>query len=312
MLAFADAEGCTAWLRAVPLTNIPRYYETVLGQLKRLAEVDFAPRERARIAEVMREPVMFLHTELARRYAGKPQPAAERENEAAEQALALWHALWSQYSACLKPLLEGDPDLQGVKAKVLQRGLWVGKQLMLVYGLARRHPASAVWQELHAYYRLAEILDCAVTAVSDELIPNAVGVSCYSTYSHALLLDLSDPCAMTVRQIELTDRWLSMWARKVFPYPEQRDRGSPDRDRSGGAQRRATLAGGSAQRRRGNTLRLSGQAHNQRPRPAQAAGKRRESGGTAVGPRRCRRSVHGAFDPSRFALVRAAGTSHGW
>jgi cyclic-di-GMP-binding protein len=226
-LAFADADGCSAWLRAVPLTNIPRYNETILGQLKRLGEVDFAPRERARIAEIMREPVMFLHTELARRYAGKPQPASERENEAAEQALALWNALWSQYSACLKPLLEGDLELQNVKAKVLQRGLWVGKQLMLVYGLARRLPAPAVWQELHAYYRLAEILDCAVTAVSDELMPNAVGVSCYSTYCHALLLDLADPCAMTVRQIELTDRWLSMWARKVFPYAEQRETEGP-------------------------------------------------------------------------------------
>ena len=226
-LAFADADGCSAWLRAVPLTNIPRYHETILGQLKRLGEVDFAPRERARIAEIMREPVMFLHAELARRYAGKPQPASERENEAAEQAFALWNALWSQYSACLKPLLEGDPDLQGVKAKVLQRGLWVGKQLMLVYGLARRLPAPAVWQELHAYYRLAEILDCAVTAVSDELMPNAVGVSCYSTYCHALLLDLADPCAMTVRQIELTDRWLSMWARKVFPYAQQRETEGP-------------------------------------------------------------------------------------
>jgi hypothetical protein len=226
-LAFADADGCSAWLRAVPLTNIPRYNETILGQLKRLGEVDFAPRERARIAEIMREPVMFLHTELARRYAGKPQPASERENEAAEQALALWNALWSQYSACLKPLLEGDLELQNVKAKVLQRGLWVGKQLMLVYGLARRLPAPAVWQELHAYYRLAEILDCAVTAVSDELMPSAVGVSCYSTYCHALLLDLADPCAMTVRQIELTDRWLSMWARKVFPYAEQRETEGP-------------------------------------------------------------------------------------
>ncbi|HEV2040952.1 MAG TPA: hypothetical protein VGT81_13065 [Casimicrobiaceae bacterium] len=226
-LAFADADGCSAWLRAVPLTNIPRYNETILGQLKRLGEVDFAPRERARIAEIMREPVMFLHTELARRYAGKPQPASERENEAAEQALALWNALWSQYSACLKPLLEGDLELQNVKAKVLQRGLWVGKQLMLVYGLARRLPAPAVWQELHAYYRLAEILDCAVTAVSDELMPNAVGVSCYSTYCHALLLDLADPCAMTVRQIELTDRWLSMWARKVFPYAQQRETEGP-------------------------------------------------------------------------------------
>ena len=162
-LAFADADGCAVWLRALPLTNIPKHYEAVLGQLKRLSEADFAPRERARIAEVMREPVMFLHTELARRYAGKPQPAADREREAFLQALALWQALWGQYSACLKPLLENDPDLQGVKAKVLQRGLWVGKQMILVHGLARHIPAPAVWQELHAYYRLAEILECAVT-----------------------------------------------------------------------------------------------------------------------------------------------------
>jgi hypothetical protein len=227
MLAFADADSCAAWLRALPLTNIPKHYDAVLGQLKRLSDADFAPRERARIAEVMREPVVFLHTELARRYAGKPQPAADREREAFEQAVALWQSLWAQYSACLKPLLEGDPDLQGVKAKVLQRGLWVGKQMILVHGLARHLPSPAVWQELHAYYRLAEILECGVSAVTDELMPNAIGISCYSTYCHAILLDLADPCSMSVRQIELTDRWLSMWARKVFPYTQQRETEGP-------------------------------------------------------------------------------------
>ena len=238
-LAFADADGCAAWLRALPLTNIPRHYEAIVGQLRRLSENDFPPRERARIAEVMREPVTFLHTELARRYAGKPQPAAGREREAFDQALILWQALWAQYSACLKPLLEGDPELQGVKAKVLQRGLWVGKQIVLVYGLARHVPAASIWQELHAYYRLAEILECAVAAVTDELMPNAVGVSCYSTYCHALLLELADPCAMSVRQIELTDRWLAMWARKVFPYTQQRETEGPviaiDLDAASGA-----------------------------------------------------------------------------
>lgn len=226
-LAFADADGCARWLRAQQLSNIPRHYEALLTQLQRMTEAELAPRERARIAEVLREPVMYLHTELARRYAGKPQPATDREREAAEQAVALWQALWAQYSACLKPLLEGDPELQGVKAKLLQRGLWVGKQMILVNGLARRSPPPTLWQELHAYYRLAEILDCAVAAVSDELMPSAIGLSCYSTYSHALLLSLADPYALTVRQIELTDRWLGMWARKVFPYAQQRETEGP-------------------------------------------------------------------------------------
>jgi cyclic-di-GMP-binding protein len=226
-LAFADLEGARKWAKALPFTNVAQLHEAVVGQLKALAAAEFAPRERATIAEVMRDQAAYLHTELARRYAGKSQPAVDRELEAAEQAIALWQMLWEQYSACLKPLLEGDPDLAGVKPKLLQRGLYVGKQLVLVHGLARRTVPSTVWQELHAYYRLAEMLECAVTAVSDDLMPNGVGISCYSTYVHALLLGLADPCAMTVKQIELADRWLAMWARKVFPYAQQRESEGP-------------------------------------------------------------------------------------
>ncbi len=238
-LAFADADGAKRWAKSLLVTGVNPLYEAILGQLTALSQADFAPRERATIAEVMRDQVAHLHTELARRYAGKPQPASDREHEAAEQAATLWQALWEQYSACLKPLLEGDIELQGVKAKLLQRGLYVGKQLIIVHGLARRVPPPSLWQELHAYYRLAEMLDCTVTAVSDDLQPHAVGISCYSTYCHALLLGLADPCGLTVRQIELTDRWLGQWARKVFPYAQQRETEGPimlmDLDSSVGA-----------------------------------------------------------------------------
>jgi hypothetical protein len=226
-LAFSDAEGAKQWAHGLPLTNVALVCETVRGQLKALSVAAFPARERATIAEVLRDLIAYLHTELARRYAGKGQPAVDREFEAADHAIALWQGLWEQYSACLKPLLESDPDLAGVKAKILQRGVYVGKQLVLVHGLARRTVPKAVWHELHAYFRLAEMLDCAVTAVSDNLMPNAVGISCYSTYSHALLLGLADPCSMTVKQIELADRWLAMWARKVFPYARQRETEGP-------------------------------------------------------------------------------------
>ena len=226
-LAFADADGAKRWAKSLMVTGVNPLYEAIYGQLRAVSAAAFTPRERATIAEVMRDQVAHLHTELARRFAGKPQPAADRELEAADQAIALWNALWEQYSACLKPLLEGDADLQGVKAKLLQRGLYVGKQLVLVHALARRATPAALWQELHAYYRLTEILDCAVTAVSDEMTPTAVGISCYSTYCHALLLGLADPWGMSIRQIELTDRWLGQWARKVFPYAQQRETEGP-------------------------------------------------------------------------------------
>ena len=226
-LVFTDAESAKKWAHSLPLTSVALVCETVQGQLKALSAAAFPARERATIAEVLRDLISHLHTELARRYAGKGQPAVDRELEAAEHAIALWQGLWEQYSACLKPLLEGDPDLAGVKPKILQRGVYVGKQLVLVHGLARRTVPKAVWHELHAYFRLAEMLECAVTSVSDNLMPNAVGISCYSTYSHALLLGLADPCAMSVKQIELADRWLAMWARKVFPYARQRETEGP-------------------------------------------------------------------------------------
>lgn len=222
-LAFADLDGAKKWAKSLPLLPVGQAYQTLIGQLRALSAATLPPRERATLAEVMREPVFHLHTELARRFAGKPQPAAERELDAAEQAIVMWQALWEQYSMCLKPMLEGDAELAGVKPKLLQRGLAVGKQLVLVHGLARRLPPATLWQEIHAYYRLAEMMESTVQGVSDDLAPDAVGVSCYSTYSHALLLALADPCSMTVRQIEIADRWLSQWARKVFPYAEQRE-----------------------------------------------------------------------------------------
>jgi hypothetical protein len=238
-LAFGDAEAAKRWLRDLPLANVTQAARALLGQLHALAIADIAPRERATIAEILRDQIAHLHTELARRYAGRALPAEGRELEAGDVAIALWQELWGQYSACLEPLLDGVEELSGVKPKLLQRGIYVGKQLVLVHGLARRALPPALWHELHAYYRLAEILECAVTAVSDNLIPNAVGISCYSTYSHALLLGLADPCAMSVKQIELADRWLAMWARKVFPYAQQRETEGPviavDLDGSTGA-----------------------------------------------------------------------------
>ena len=226
-LALTDADAAAAWSKALPLSNVNQAYDALIGQLRAMTAAEIRPRDRATIAELARDPVAHLHEELARRYAGKPQPLEEREAEAADQAIALWQALWIQYSVCLKPLLEGSTELKGVKAKLLQRALYVGKQLVIVHGLARRVPSAELWQELHAYYRLAEMLDCTMTAVSDNLMPLAEGLSCYSTYSHALLLGLADPYALTVRQIELTDRWLDQWARKVFPYAKQRETEGP-------------------------------------------------------------------------------------
>src|SRR4029434_9723772 len=75
-LAFADADSAKRWADALPLTNVAQAFDAVLGQLRALSAADFAPRERATIAEVLRDQVAYLHKGLARRYLGNSQPPA--------------------------------------------------------------------------------------------------------------------------------------------------------------------------------------------------------------------------------------------
>jgi hypothetical protein len=114
----------------------------VLGQLKALGATTFPPRERATIAEVLRDLIAHLHTELARRYAGKGQPARDRETDAAEQAIALWQGLWEQYSTCLKPLWKAIPICKASSRRSSSAGSYVGKQLVVTHG-SRAAPCRA-------------------------------------------------------------------------------------------------------------------------------------------------------------------------
>lgn len=215
--AFDDETGCVSWLSSLPLTNSGFAQELLGDQLQRLAAADIDPLQRVKIAELLREPVLHLHVKLAKRFADRPLPLTAAESQAWQQVLRLWLALWENYSACLRPLLDHDPRMEGWAARTVQRGLFVGKEIVRLYGQARRQPTPEHWEELHAYFRFAEMLEVTSLAVRDKLLPHAEAISCYSTYAHALLLARADPCALTASEWELADRWLQGWSRKFFP-----------------------------------------------------------------------------------------------
>ena len=309
-LAFADVDSAKRWAKSLPLTERRPVCETVLGQLRALAAATFPPRERATIAEVLREPVAHLHTELARRYAGKPQPAADRELEAAEQAIALWQGLWEQYSACLKPLLEGDPELAGREGEA-PAARPVRRQAARPRARPRapRRRRRTLWQELHAYYRLAEMLDCAVTAVSDDLLPHAVGISCYSTYSHALLLGARRPLRdVACARSSSPTAGSAQWARKVFPYAQQRETEGPGRSSSTSTAARARRSSPSAPREPPASMRFG--YPGKLATSVRGRLKRLAAGATPaelqLGHDRRHRAVHRAALAPRRALVPAA------
>ena len=149
--AFIDEAGCATWLTSFPLTNVAMAQDALEAQLRRMAVAEIDPLQRVKICERLRETVMFLHGELAKRFTDRPLPLSDAEAQAWKQAMRLWTALWENYSECLRPLLERDPSMEGWAARTVQRGLFVGKQIVRLYGQVRRLPTPEHWEELHAY-----------------------------------------------------------------------------------------------------------------------------------------------------------------
>src|SRR2546423_14201999 len=60
-VAFTDAESAQRWLKSLPLTNVSQLTLALLTQLRAMSALEYPPRERARIAELIREQVAHLH-----------------------------------------------------------------------------------------------------------------------------------------------------------------------------------------------------------------------------------------------------------
>ena len=312
-LVFTDAESAKKWAHSLPLTNVALVCETVQGQLKALVRRGVPPRERATIAEVLRDLIALSAHRARAAVRGQgdslQSTASSRPPSTRSRCGRGCGSNTRRASSRCSRAIPSSPASRRRSCSVASTSASSSSSSMDSRGGRCRR---RIWHELHAYFRLAEMLECAVTAVSDNLIPNAVGISCYSTYSHALLLGLADPCAMSVKQIELTDRWLAMWARKVFPYARAARNRRPGRaHRPRRRNGRDARAGAPGERRRIDALRLPGKARDERARSTEAAADGRQPGRAAARPRLQRRAVHGAARPPRRAVVSAAAPHDG-
>ena len=249
-----------------------------MGQLALLGETQTRARAREDRRDLPRAGQLIFIPSSRDAMPARPQPEGEREREAIDQAVSIWHALWEQYSACLKPLLEGDNELEGVKAKILQRGLFVGKQLVLVHGLARR--ATPPETLAGAPRVLPSRRDARLCRHRGDRRPHSAG--CW----HVVLLDLQPRAAArpgrSLRDERPPDRARrplasASGAASCFRTRSEREsetgRGRRPRQHGG----REARPRGAARRAGGDSLRLPGQA----ARPAYAAGSSVSTGGAA-------------------------------
>lgn len=211
-----DARSCRTWLQALPLTNAVHAQGEMQLQLELLNHsTALAGVERLRILEELRESVMYLQGEVARKYLGKPVPLEASEESTWKKALALWQSFSHGYQICLQNYRDNDQALASFVPLIMHRILRLLTQEMLEYFRVYRDAPDPLWKQLHRAYATAEELKLTKAGVKDPLNRMIESSRPEAAYTQALLLDLANPYHLTGRQLTQVDRWLDKWAARV-------------------------------------------------------------------------------------------------
>jgi hypothetical protein len=243
---FLDAAGCSRWLKTVPLINAATAHRALTTRLVALNAVEIDPEERLAIMEALRQPVVYVQSEIARGFSGQPMPLRPEARDAFRAVVALWDQLARGYELCLQGLAG---NVFASVTLALQRGLDCIARKMLDHHVAHLVVPASTYASLHRLYRLAEKLQRAAEKVPDPLFQANELTSCTRTWVRALLLDAANPREKRPRQVLLVNRLLERWVPKivVLAQPPEKPGHPPlyvDLDKSSGVLRTATVDGG--------------------------------------------------------------------
>ena len=212
-VTFSDARGCKEWLNALPLTNIPQAQSLVLDLARSLNAAPFAPLERLKCMELLRDKVAFLQGEQRSRYFGKSLPLSPNDSAAWSTGAALLGAIEEGYRRCLD---DAAGDLAAHRALIVHRVVRYIGALMLFHAIVYRRFDPATWQRLHAQFLEAESSGVAAERVKDSLEGDAEGLSSVEeAYIQAVLLQAAYLPEMSGAQIDFAEALLKQWLRKV-------------------------------------------------------------------------------------------------
>ena len=207
---FTDASGCAAWLRELPLANVPLAHGRLLDQIEELNGCKVPPAERLKMLELLSEPIEFAQTELAKKFLYRPAQLPRPEREIFQRAIGLWDALANGYRHCLYAAATGAMEMS--EPLLCQRVLRYCEQRMLCHdGIYQEIPGD-VWSLAHQVFAFAEARGISTAELPGE---KRKKTSCTQIYAHMLLLQLANPNELTQREMSLISRWLDRWSSRV-------------------------------------------------------------------------------------------------
>ena len=215
-LQFVDAASCKDWLDSLPLTNVPAAQQALLQQVELLPLLMIAPAELLRVLEMLREPVLFVQSELAHRFTGKPLPLDAYESAIWARVQTLWLAFADAYLGCRDAHAQGDLKLRNSGALIVMRAMsYVGAAMFDHYRTYRQVPAE-LWKKLNQLVVFAEQSGFARAAVAER----EAETTCIAIYCRALLAHLANPFALSGRQIDFLSRWIDKWSMLLSLSPQ--------------------------------------------------------------------------------------------
>jgi hypothetical protein len=212
----SDAKSCQHWIAALPLTNAPAAQTEIQLQLELLNHTSaLSGLERWLIMEQLRESLLFVQDELAKKFLGKPMPLEDGELALWKKTLELWQYFTHGYQICLQNYQDNEQALASFAPALLHRILQLtGKQIATYQQLYHGVP-DALWKQLHKTYASAEKLKLEKATLKDPLSPLPDSTRPESAYVQVLLMDLADPYHLQPKQFEQINRWLSRWSTRV-------------------------------------------------------------------------------------------------
>ena len=212
--AFLTVTACSDWLVSVPLANPAQAQVMLLRQLNLLNRFSLAASARVKLLETLRQTVIEVQRDVAKKFANKPLPLSPPEQAALDGTMAVWQGLLAGYLRVFEAVASDDASVAEMGALAAQRALSVFADWEVDLCRGEKLPDANFWRRQHNVFALAEQRKLATVVVRDAARHGNEPTTALAAYAETHLLHTASPFELPSRHLDWIARWSRRWSNK--------------------------------------------------------------------------------------------------
>lgn len=209
--AFKDPASCEQWISRLQFTNLHAIHNLLRSQIGEFNRYPMRVLDRLNTLEKLRETVATVQTDYAKKLVAKKLPLSDEEYAILTSIIGLWQGMLTGYQRCLQDFMDGDAQMAKYGVMLCHRFMLYGSLQIIEHLRSGYEFDGELWQQLHALYSFTEGNGLQHEKIKDALHGAAQGISCHTMYAKILLTCHARPSELTRNQLQLLDRWLTLW-----------------------------------------------------------------------------------------------------